>query len=207
MARKQAYNYFNAFVQMTEYSCKAASILDKTLRDFDPDAVVEHMRMIHEIEHEADQAKHEMMKVLIREFLPPIEREDVAALAQTIDDVTDAVEDVIIKIYTFNIRSIRPEALEFMDLVTACCSAMKSAMQEFHNFKKSSRLMDCIIEINRLEGDGDELYTRAMRNLHVECDNPIEILNWSRTYSYFEKCCDTCEDVADIMESIIMKNT
>lgn len=207
MARKQAYNYFNAFVRMTEYSCKAASILDKTLRDFDPDAVVEHMRMIHEIEHEADQAKHEMMKVLIREFLPPIEREDVAALAQTIDDVTDAVEDVIIKIYTFNIRSIRPEALEFMDLVTACCSAMKSAMQEFHSFKKSSRLMDCIIEINRLEGDGDELYTRAMRNLHVECDNPIEILNWSRTYSYFEKCCDTCEDVADIMESIIMKNT
>ncbi|MEA5002481.1 MAG: DUF47 family protein, partial [Christensenella sp.] len=136
MARKRSYNYYDGFVNLVNNSCMAASQLNDTLRCFDPNTVEDVMNSIHEIEHSADSAKHEMMQVLLHEFLPPIEREDVSALAQDIDDVTDAVEDVIVKIYTFNIQSIRPEALEFMDIIVSCCDMLKKAMQEFSNFKK-----------------------------------------------------------------------
>lgn len=207
MAKKHSFDYFDAFVNMVDYSCSAASLLGDTLRSFEPDKVEEAMNTIHKIEHTADQAKHEMMKALIREFLPPIEREDVTEIAQRIDDVTDALEDVIVKIYTFNIQSIRPEALEFMDIIAVCCSSLKKAIQEFRNFKKSSSLSDYIIEINDLEGEGDQLYTRAMRDLHVNSTDPVEIMVWSKTFNYFEGCCDACEDVANTLETVVMKNS
>lgn len=207
MARKRSYDYYEGFVNLVGYSCKAAHMLNDILRRFDPDTAEEVMNSIHEIEHAADSAKHEMMQVLLHEFLPPIEREDITELAQRIDDVTDAVEDVIVKIYTFNIRSIRPEALDFMDIIVSCCDMLKKAMQEFSNFKKSTLLAECIIEINRLESDGDLLYTKAMRDLHVNSTDPIEIMVWSKTFNYFEGCCDACEDVANTLESIIMKNS
>ncbi len=208
MARKKhAYDYYDTFVTLVGYSCDAAAIVDRTLRSFDPEAVAENMDALHEIEHAADNTKHEMTEVLIREFLPPIEREDITVLAERIDDVTDALEDVIVKIYTFNIRAIRSEALAFMDIIIDCCSMMKKAVEEFRNFKKSSELMRYIIEINRLEGDGDQLYTRAMRDLHVNSSDPVEIITWSKTFDYLENCCDACEDVANAIESIVMKNS
>lgn len=207
MARKNAYNYFDEFVKLVGYSCDGAEILNRTLRDFNPETVAESMNALHDIEHSADDTKHHMMKVLTHEFLPPLEREDITELAERIDDVTDAVEDVIVKIYTFNIQAIRPDALEFMDIIMNCCSTMKKAMQEFHNFKKPSLLMEYIIELNRLEGEGDQLYTKAMRNLHVTSKDPLEIIAWSKTFDYLENCCDACEDVANTLESVIMKNT
>ncbi|MEG2361254.1 MAG: DUF47 family protein [Christensenella sp.] len=207
MAKKHDFDYFGAFVTLADYACSASTILSDTLHHFNPDTAEESMNRIHEIEHSADDAKHKLMKVLIREFLPPIEREDITTLAQKIDDVTDAVEDVMVKIYTFNIREMRPEALEFMDIIVACYSSLKKAMEEFRNFKKSPILSDCIIEINALESDGDQLYTRAMRDLHVKSKDPIEIMVWSKTFNYFEGCCDACEDVANMLESIIMKNS
>lgn len=207
MAKKHDFDYYGAFVELSDYSCKAASLLNEALHDFNPDEIEGVMQRIHEIEHEADGAKHELMKVLIREFLPPIEREDISTLAQMIDDVTDAVEDVAVKIYTFNIREMRPEALEFMDIIVACYSSLKKAIQEFRHFKKSAILSDCIIEINELESEGDLLYTRAMRDLHVNSTDPIEIMVWSKTFNYFEGCCDACEDVANMLESIVMKNS
>ena len=151
MAKKHSFDYFEAFVKAVDSSCAAASLLNDTLRNFDPDRLEESMTAMHKIEHAADGDKHRMMKVLIREFLPPIEREDVTELTQKIDDVTDALEDVLVKIYTFNIRTIRPEALEFMDIIVACCCSLKKAVQEFRNFKKSGLLSDCIIEVNDLE--------------------------------------------------------
>lgn len=207
MAKKHSFDYFEAFVKAVDSSCAAASLLNETLRNFDPDRLEEAMTAMHEIEHAADGDKHQMMKVLIREFLPPIEREDVTELTQKIDDVTDALEDVLVKIYTFNIPTIRPEALEFMDIIVACCCSLKKAIQEFRNFKKSELLGDCIIEVNDLEGEGDLLYTRAMRNLHVQSSDPIEIMVWSKTYNYLEGCCDACEEVANMLEIIVMKNS
>lgn len=207
MARKRSYNYFDKFVELVGYSCKCAGILHDTLGNFDPDTVDKKVKEIHSIEHAGDLAKHEMMAQLAREFIAPIEREDIAGLSQEIDDITDAIEDVLIKINMFNITSIKPEALEFTRLISKACNSLKVVFEEFPHYKKSSALKEKIIEVNQLEEDGDRLYHSFVRSLYVNSKDPVELFVWTEIYNLLEKCCDACEETADLVESIVMKNS
>lgn len=207
MAKNKYYNYFDKFVELVGYSCKCAEILSDTLTSFNTDVLEEKVGELHNIEHAGDLAKHEMMAQLAVEFIAPIEREDIVSLSQEIDDITDAIEDVLIKIHMFNISSIKPEVLEFTELIKRSCNTLKVVMEEFSNYKKSSTLNDKIIEVNNLEEDGDRLYHKIMRNLYVNSKDPVELLVWTEIYDLLEKCCDACEETADVVESIVMKNS
>ena len=112
MARRQQVDYFKGFVDLVEYCCSASRNLVKTFINFEARKLPETMEYLHnEIEHKGDLAKHELMFQLAHEFIAPIEREDIIDLAQGIDDVTDSIEDVVMRLYMFNISSIREEAL------------------------------------------------------------------------------------------------
>lgn len=201
------YNYFDAFVNLSSYSLKAIEVLTTTLRGFDRSKMVEKSNEIHAIEHSADIAKHELMNRLLKEFLPPIEREDIIALSEKIDDVTDAIEDVLIGMDIFNVQSVKPEIFEFTELIMKCCKSMNSALAEFKNFKKSKKLHSEIIEINRLEEDGDVLYMNGVRDLYQNSKDPIELMIWTEIYRRLEKCYDRCEQVANDIENIVLKNS
>jgi predicted phosphate transport protein (TIGR00153 family) len=207
MARKKNYNYFDKFVELVDYSCKCAKTLNKTIANFDVRMIDEKLEELHNIEHEADLKKHEMLTQLSKEFIPPIEREDIVNLSQEIDDITDAIEDVLIKIHMFNIRKLKPEVLKFTELLEKCCDALKIAMKEFSNFKRSSKLMEKVIEVNHLEEVGDKLYYSTVHELYVKSKDPIELLVWTEIFDHLEKCCDACEEAADVLESIVMKNS
>lgn len=204
---KSGYNYFDAFADLSKYSYKLAVELHQTLSKFDPSVITEKVKAAHTIEHNADLAKHDIMNRLVKEFLPPIEREDITSLTQEIDDVTDSIEDVLIYVDMFNIQSIRPEILKFTNLLVTCTKAMDEALEEFKSFKNSKKLRDKIIEINRLEEEGDALYVDFMRNLYHTSKDPIELMCWTEILHRLEKCADNCEDVANIIESIVMKNS
>ena len=165
------------------------------------------MTNLHGIEHAADMGKHDMMNRLAREFISPIEREDIIELGQEIDNVTDSIEDVLMGIYMYNIQTIRPEALDFVDVIVQCCNALKKTMEDFQNFRKSTTIHDSIVEINRLEEVGDRLYTEAVRSLYLNCQDPIETVSWTEIFDRLESCCDACEHVAHVVESVVMKNT
>jgi len=107
----------------------------------------------------------------------------------------------------YNIKTIRKEALEFSETIVSCCNALKKATEDFHNFKKASTVLQYIINVNNMEEDGDKIYTRALRDLYTTSTDPIEIMAWTKNFDYLEKCCDACENVADLMEYIIMKNS
>lgn len=207
MAKKNDYNYFEAFANLSKFSLKSAEILHKTLGNFNPAEMPAKVKEMHTIEHSADLAKHEIMDHLVKEFLPPIEREDISSLSQEIDDVTDSVEDVLLFISMFDIQKIRPEILKFTELIERCCKSMDEALVEFKNFRNSKKLKDKLIEINRLEEDGDELYVQMVHNLYHTSKDPIELMTWTEIMHRLELCCDNCEDVADIIEGIVMKNS
>lgn len=206
MAKKDSF-YFENFVASAEVSCEAAHALKDILVNFSPDTLLEKRALLHEIEHKGDDKRHEMTRALGRAFITPLEREDMLKLSQCLDDVTDSIEDILIHIYINNITAIRPDSLEFIGVVIACCEAMKQMLEEFSNFKKPKKLNEYIIEINHLEELGDDLYVRCMRNLHTTSKDPVEIIAWREIYDFFEKCCDSCENVADIIESIVIGNT
>lgn len=204
---KKGFNYFEAFVDLSKYSLSSAEILHKTLAEFKASELSRKVKEMHEIEHSADLAKHELMNHLVKEFLPPIEREDIITLSQEIDDVTDSVEDVLLFMNMFNVKTIRPEVLKFSELISTICKSMFEALIEFQNFKSSKTLHNKIIEINRLEEEGDSLYMDMMSNLYASSKDPVELMVWTEILHRFEKCCDNCEDVADSIEQIVMKNS
>jgi len=207
MKNSRDYNYFEAFVNLSKFSLESAEILNTTLGQFNPSEIETKIKEMHTIEHTADVAKHDMLNRLMKEFLPPIEREDITSLSQKIDDVTDAVEDVLIYIHIFNVQKIRPEIHKFTELITECCKAVNVALVEFQNFKRSKKLHPIIVEINRLEEEGDALYVSGVRNLYKYSKDPLEIMIWTEIYHRLERCCDACEDVANDIENIVMKNS
>jgi len=207
MAKKTSFNYFDALANLTDFSYELAVLLNTCLGKFDPATISEKVKAAHVIEHKADIAKHDIMNRLVKEFLPPIEREDITTLAQEIDDVTDSIEDVLIYLDMFAIKKIRPEALKFTELLVNCCKAMDQMLDEFKNFKNSKKLQDFVIEINHLEETGDTLYVDSMRNLYLGTKDPVELMCWTEIFHRLEKCADSCEDVANTVESIVMKNS
>ncbi|MDR1068691.1 MAG: DUF47 family protein [Clostridiales Family XIII bacterium] len=208
MTKKKEDKYFGSFVEMSDYSCAASVLLREILGNYDPDDLDISIEKMHSIEHDADIAKHTMTKMLAKEFMTPIEREDIMELASTIDTVTDKTEDVLLRLYMFNIREIRDDAITLADMLVRCVSSVKQALEEFPNFRKSKILNEKIIEINYLEEEGDRLYTIAVRNVFT--DENIDALKaaaWNQVYHYIEDVFDACEDVADVIEGVIMKNT
>lgn len=206
MSKKDNF-YYNNFVESAAVSCEAAVMLKDILCTFSVDTLPENKVKLHDIEHKGDDKRHEMTNVLVRAFITPLEREDILKLSQLIDDVTDCIEDILIRIYINNVTSIRPDSIEFVNIVIRCCEAMKEMLEEFPNFKKSKKLNELIIEINNLEELGDDMYVECMRKLHTTSTDPFETIAWREIYEFFEKCCDTCENVADIIESIAIGNT
>ena len=207
MALRKENDYFAMFAELVRMSLEAAQYLKAAINDFDMAKIDELRANMHNIEHEADIKKHDMIQKLMREFITPIEREDIMELAQVTDDLTDSIEDVMIKMYLYDISSIRPEALLFTDVIVGCCSSLDAIAKEFSNFRKSKTIYTSIIEVNRLEEEGDTLYEKAMRRLFHEPASELERIVWRDIFHALERCCDACEHVCDVIEAVIMKNT
>lgn len=207
MIGKKDNNYFEMLAELVDYSCDAANLLNNTLVSFDASEIQEKIEEMHSIEHAADVKKHNMMEKLAKEFITPIERGDIIEMAHYIDNVTDAIEDILVRIYMFNIIDIKKEALDFTNVIIKSCNELKKILKEFYNFKKSQEIHKLIININDFEEEGDKLYTSSIRKLYTTSKDPIELMTWTDTFKYFERCCDACESVANLVESVIMKNS
>ena len=199
--------YFDNFIACADYSCQAAPLLDEAMKEFTPARVTQMLDEMHSVEHAGDEKKHEMLNVLAKAFITPIEREDIIELGHNIDEVTDKIEDVLLRLYCNNVKTIRPDALEMVAVVIKCCEEMKVLLSEFQNFRRSKKLQEHIIRINTLEEDADQLFINSMRDLHTTCTDTLTIVIWREIYIYLEKCVDACEHVADTVESVIMKNS
>ncbi|HHY52053.1 MAG TPA: DUF47 family protein, partial [Clostridiales bacterium] len=119
--------YFNDFISMMEHSCRAAEYLQQALRNFKPELLAQQRKEMHEIEHAEDDLKHEMLKRLAKEFVTPIDREDILGLANELDNVTDKIEDILIRMYMYNVKEVHPVAIEFADVIADCCKALLHA--------------------------------------------------------------------------------
>jgi predicted phosphate transport protein (TIGR00153 family) len=208
MARKSGDYYFENLTKSVHFSCAAAELLSTVISNFIIGDIDEKLKEMHTIEHTADIEKHEMMSKLVHEFITPIEREDIIQLSQEIDDITDKIEEILQCIHMYNLKLIRDEAIEFSGLVIQACEALENAMREFHNFKKSTSLKKLIIDINRIEDEGDALYTKVIRTLYTTLShNAVELISWVKIFDLFESCCDSCEHVANSLERVVLKNS
>lgn len=205
--KKKEFDYFAHFCQVANIAAEMATDLKDYLINFKADKIKDYMENMHIQENRADALKHELCEQLAKEFMPPIEREDITALAQNLDDIADSVEDVIRKIYMFNINKIQEDALEFAALLSESCESFYHLLKEFPNYKKSKKLQEYIIEINTLENRGDTLHAESIRRLFTKDFSPAEQMAWTKIFDTFETALDACENTADMIDGIVTKNT
>jgi len=203
MTAKEAI-FFDLFSDTAADTCKAARMLEELMRNFT--GIPEKVRAIEEIEHKCDGHVHKMLEHLNRSFVTPIDREDIYLIAKELDNITDDIESTAHRFKMFNVTSIRPDALKLAQMIIDCTEELMGVMSELKNMKTSKVLKDRIIEVNRIEDAGDDIFRNAMQSLFVNENNALEVIKWKEIYEYLENTLDACEDVANIIEGVVMKH-
>ncbi len=205
---KDKFNYFDAFENIAEYACKEAKMLNEILSNYNPETAQEWVSRVHVIENEADAENHRIYKQLADEFVPPIEREDIVTLAQHLDNVVDYIDDVVQRLYMFNIQEIPEQPKQMGALIENACTALAAALKDFRNFKKSKELDQLLVSVNDFEEEADRVYFYATRELFTKHeDEPLYVIGWYHIMVSLERCVDAAENAATTVSTIIMKNT
>ena len=151
--------------------------------------------------------KHEMNEALAKAFVTPVDREDLDLMSQQLDTVLDLIEEVLQKMYIYNIKTIEPAAIDYAKHLVRACDILGDIMAEFENFKKSKKLHSLIVASNDVEEECDKLYLATMHELTKNSTDVLTTLSWYKIYDCFEACSDACEHVSECVGSIVMKNT
>lgn len=211
MAKKNRFDYFDAFERQTSLACKEAKALVGLFEEFHPEDEAwgrERLAEMHAIENEADNVNHDIMTHLAEEFMPPLDREDISELALMLDDVVDSIEEVVQHLYMYNVTELHPSALKIARVIAEATQALDEAMKVFREFKKPKKLMRLLTVVHDKENAGDDLYIESKRDLFVNhADAPVTyLIGWNSMFSHMEECCDACEHVASLIQTVAIKN-
>jgi len=195
-------DFFEIFNRASVNVTKAASLLVDLMEKFDN--IEARAKEIYEVEQEGDILTHEIMKNLNKTFITPIDREDLHSLAASLDDVLDLIWGAVDRLMVFKIRETTKEAISMSKDLLVTTEVMQKAITNLKE-KKYSHVQDYCIEINRLENTIDRDFRDALGKLFDEVKDPILIIKWKEIYEHLEDASDRCEDVANVLEAIVLK--
>ncbi|MBR0341076.1 MAG: DUF47 family protein [Oscillospiraceae bacterium] len=206
MARNKT-DYFQLIQEQVSYTNRAAHMLQDALEHFDKEKLDHDRQELHIIERQADLKLHDINDKLIREFITPIDREDLAELVQMIDEITDSLDEVLIRAFIYNVPYVPERAIRFCKIIVSSADTLVDLAAELPQFRKSSTIRDKIVKMNMFEEDGDTLFAEAVSAIfRNHLNDPLDIIGWSKLYEALEDACDAFEHVSDLIERIIMKN-
>jgi uncharacterized protein len=156
------------------------------------------------LEHKGDEVIHEVFTRLNQTFITPIDPEDIHNLSAALDNVMDGIEDTSHRLISYRINPIPPTMVKLAEMVAACGKTLTSA---FEALEKNGAIMPHCIEVNRLENEADGIGRRAVADLFDREKDPITLIKLKEVYEFFEVTIDSCEDVADVLQSVVVKNS
>jgi predicted phosphate transport protein (TIGR00153 family) len=195
--------FFDLFERQSEYIIKAAGLLHEMAHNFS-DARAK-ASAIKEVEHQGDQITHEIVRRLNTTFITPIDREDVHALATRLDDVLDYIEASAERLVVYRIKEPTSACRAMSDVIVSITHAMDRAIRCLRTMDPDFH--EHAVEVNRLENNADNLLRDSLAAMFEENTDPIEVIKWKEIYETMEVVTDRCEDVANVIESIILKMT
>ncbi len=199
---KKDEKFFKIFSQMTVHILEAAEILGTMLRN-PADDLTPLAAKIKDIEHKGDELTHQVIDELNKTFVTPIDREDLYDLSKALDDVLDLIDNTAIRIVLFRINEPIHNAAELVAVLLCQAVELGAAVS---NLKDNDHVVERCIEINRLENDADRLFQAAIGSLFDEVKDPIEVIKRKEIIETLEAATDKAEDVANVLESIVVKN-
>ena len=195
--------YFDLFIQMTLYISDAARTLVEMLSDKDAD-FEEYAQRIKGLEHACDELTHSVSTRLNKSFITPFDREDIYMMSTALDDIVDLIDDAARAIVIFDIHEITDHARRFADVIQRMAVELREIVG---TLQRPKSVTPRLVEIHRLENEGDDIYHAAIAELFREAGDPLTVLKWKEIYEKLEAAVDRCENVANIIESVIIKHT
>jgi predicted phosphate transport protein (TIGR00153 family) len=161
---------------------------------------------IKEIEHETDVITHSCVERLHKTFITPFDRDDIHRLITRMDDVMDYIEAAAVAVSLYELTDMTAPARELADVLVRSTEAVAIAVAGLRNVKQSEAIIKACIEVNRLENEGDDILRNALATLFREATDPLLVLKWKEVYEALENATDRCEDVANIIEGVVLEH-
>jgi uncharacterized protein len=193
--------FFRLLERASDNAVVIARQLVRLLDDFPTDGSV--LREIKDLEHVGDRLTREVVDLLNRTFVTPFDRDDLFRLASAIDDVCDHVDEAAGNIAGFGVEEVRPKAKEQAQVILRSAEKLHEAVERLEGFKDASSQLDALRD---LEDEGDRLNRAAVSELFSASDDPIEVIRWKDIHEQLEEAVDACENAADVLEAILVKN-
>jgi uncharacterized protein len=166
----------------------------------------EHSKKLKELEHEADRLTHEAMELLHRSFITPLERGDLRRLILALDEIVDYLDDAVRRIALYEVGAILPEVCAMGKVVVDLARAVQAAVHDLRNLRKKNRVLEHCIEIQRLENLGDHLHHIALASIFKIGLDPLTVMKWKEIVDLIELAMDAAEEVAHVIEGIVLEN-
>lgn len=195
--------FFDLLEEQVEHIVEASRLLDKLVRA-DHGGMSTIAGEIKRIEHAADKVTHQLFTRLNQTFVTPLDPEDLHNLGSSLDDVVDFIEDAAFRLSAYKVKPVPHGVPDLTRIIHACSVKLQSAVGKL---KTNTPMLDDCIEINRLENEADELVRKFVTRLFNEETDAIVLLKHKEIYEVLELATDRCEDVADVLQTVVVKNS
>jgi predicted phosphate transport protein (TIGR00153 family) len=195
--------FFELFMDQVKLIEQAANLMLESTRAGNA-RLESAAQQIGALEQKADEIIHDVFKRLNQTFITPLDPEDIHSLASHLDDVIDGMEDAVYRMVAYRIAPIPPVVVHVCERIVRCAQALHAAFDALHN---NGKLLDHCIEINRLEDEVDVIVRSAIRELFENERDPIQLIKLKEIYELLEQTTDYCEDVADALQNVVVKNS
>lgn len=196
--------FFDLFIQHADLCVKGAKEMVALMTNFDD--LENRVHAIEGIEKQADKVTHNTIELLHKTFITPLDRDDIHQLITRMDDILDLLEDAAQTMSLYDIKAITPEAKRLAELCLGCTEKVKAAVGLLHSMDNSRDILTICAEIDRLESDADHVMRAAMSKLFRDEPDVRNLIKLKAIYEILETVTDRCEDVANIIEGIIVEN-
>ncbi len=195
------FDYFERLAALSVEGARALSELSKDRADFDAIAA-----RIKDLEHDADDVTHTCMETLHKTFITPIDRNDIHRLASKLDDIMDLIDGAARQMSLFEITSLPEAAREATTVLVLATEAVERAVKGLRNMKNATTILGECVRINELENQADRIKASSVAHLFREETNAIAVLKWHEIHQALENVTDACEDVANVIEGIVLEH-
>jgi len=196
--------FFDLFVKSAQNAHQTAKLLADLLDNYDD--VANKVRQIKNLEHQGDDYTHRILESLAKTFITPLDREDIQRAASRLDGITDQIDTAANRMMLFKIVKPTEDAKAFAAVLVRATATLIDAFEKLRNLKKSDAVVNCCVEVRTQETEGDRIMQHAMAGLFEGPDlDPVEIIKWKDIYRMLEKAVNRCEDVADVLQTIVVK--
>jgi predicted phosphate transport protein (TIGR00153 family) len=196
--------FFELFIQHADLCVKGGKEMVSLMTTFDD--LENRVHAIESLEKQADKVTHITLEMLHKTFITPLDRDDIHKLITRMDDILDLMEDAAQTVSLYDIKQITPEAKRLAELCLACCEKVRGCVGLLHNMDNAREILGICAEIDRLESDADHVMRAAMSKLFREEPDVRNLIKLKAIYEILESVTDRCEDVANIIEGIIVEN-